>query len=147
MSSGGMSQLVAVGAQDVFLIGKPEVSFFQSAYKQHTNFSQVVARQVLQGNPTPGGMSSVRFERAGDMMGYVYIAPTCTIGGVSTAYQTQNWSNVINYVEFYIGGQLIDRQDSTFSEFLAPNLLSQGTSKSSLVMNHGGYGTPSYFYP
>jgi len=148
MSSGGMSQLVAVGAQDVFLIGKPEVSFFQSAYKHHTNFSQVVARQVLQGNPTPGGMSSVKFERAGDMMGYVYIAPICTAAnGTSTAYQTQNWSNIVNYVEFYIGGQLIDRQDSIFTEFLAPNLLSQGTSKSSLVMNHGGYGTPSYFYP
>jgi hypothetical protein len=147
MSSGGVSQLVAIGAQDVFLTGKPEVSFFQSAYKHHTNFSQVVARQVIQGTPSAGGMSSVRFERAGDMLGYVYISPICTIAGVPQTYQTFNWSNVINYVEFYIGGQLIDRQDSTFSELLAPNLFAQNVSKSNDVSNHGGYGLSSFFYP
>lgn len=147
MSSGGVSQLVAIGAQDAFLVGKPEVSFFHSVYKQHTNFSQVVSRQVIQGNPSPGGMSSVRFERSGDMMGYVYISPICTVAGVPTTYQTVNWSNVINYVEFYIGGQLVDRQDSVFTELLAPNLLAQNTSKSSGVYNHGGFGKTSFFYP
>jgi hypothetical protein len=81
------------------------------------------------------------------MMGYVYISPVCTIGGVPTAYQTVNWSNVINYVEFYIGGQLVDRQDSTFTEFLAPNLLAQSVSKSANAANHAGYGSPSAFYP
>ena len=48
--SGGIAQLVAVGAQDAHLVGKPEVSFFQSIYKRHTNFSHVVERQVIQGN-------------------------------------------------------------------------------------------------
>ena len=147
MSSGGIAQLVAIGAQDVFITGKPEVSFFQSMYKHHTNFSQVVSRQIIQGNPSPGGMSSVRFERSGDLMGYVYLSPVCTITGIPSTYQTVNWSNVINYVEFYIGGQLIDRQDSTFTECLAPNLFAQGASKSSIVSNHAGLGSPSCFYP
>ena len=40
--SGGIAQLVAVGAQDVHLVGQPEVSFFRSTYKRHTNFSQTV---------------------------------------------------------------------------------------------------------
>jgi hypothetical protein len=147
MSSGGIAQLVAIGAQDAFITGNPEVSFFQSVYRHHTNFSKVVSRQVIQGNPSAGGMSSVRFERSGDLMGYVYISPICLIGGVPTTYQTVNWSNVINYVEFYIGGQLIDRQDSTFTEFLAPNLLAQNVSKSALATNHAGYGSLSSFYP
>jgi hypothetical protein len=147
MSSGGITQLVAIGAQDTFITGKPEVSFFQSVYKHHTNFSQVVSRQIIQGNPSSGGMSLVRFERSGDLMGYVYISPICTIGGVPTTYQTVNWSNVINYVEFYIGGQLIDRIDSTFTEFLAPNLLAQNITKSSFAANHPGFGTRSSFYP
>ena len=147
MSSGGMTQLVAIGAQDVWITGKPEVSFFQSTYRRYTNFSQVVSSQVIQGNPSPGGMSSVRFERSGDLMGYIYISPTCLVDGIASAYQTVNWSNIINYVEFYIGGQLIDRQDSTFSELLAPNLLAQNITKSSIISNHGGYGTPSFFYP
>ena len=147
MSSGGIAQLVAIGAQDTFITGKPEVSFFQSVYKHHTNFSQVVDRQIIQGNPSPGGMSSVRFERSGDLMGYVYISPICLINGIPTTFQTVNWSNVINYVEFYIGGQLIDRMDSTFTEFLAPNLLAQNVSKSWHSRNHAGYGTSSSFYP
>jgi hypothetical protein len=147
MSSGGVAQLVAIGAQDVWITGKPEVSFFQSTYRRHTNFSQVITPQLIQGNPSPGGMSSVRFERSGDLMGYIYLAPTCLVGGVASAYQTVNWSNVINYVEFYIGGQLIDRQDVTYSELLAPNLIAQNITKSSIVSNHGGYGTPSFFYP
>jgi hypothetical protein len=72
--SGGIAQLVAVGAQDAHLVGQPEVSFFRSNYKRHTNFAQTVERQVIQGNPAANGMSTVRFERKGDMVGYVYIA-------------------------------------------------------------------------
>ena len=74
--SGGITQLVAVGAQDVHLVGDPQVSFFRTVYKRHTNFSHVVSRQVLQGNPAGGNITTVRFERKGDMVGYVYL--TCT---------------------------------------------------------------------
>jgi hypothetical protein len=149
MSSGGISQLVAIGAQDVWITGTPEVSFFQSMYKHHTNFSQVISRQTLQGSFSPNGMSTIRFERAGDMLGFVYMAPTC-VGpdGTPQAYQSNNWSNVINYSELYIGGQLIDRQDSVFTETLAPNLFAQNYTKSShLSANHAGYGVNSFFYP
>ena len=38
--SGALVNLVAKGAQDAFLSGKPEVSFFNSMYKRHTNFAQ-----------------------------------------------------------------------------------------------------------
>ena len=60
--SGGIAQLVAVGAQDAHLVGQPEVSFFRSTYKRATNFS-VQERQVIQGNIQNNGMSSIRFER------------------------------------------------------------------------------------
>ena len=66
--SGGVAQLVAVGAQDAFIVGKPEVSFFQSTYKRHTNFSQTVERQLMQGNPTARSMTTVRFDRKGDLL-------------------------------------------------------------------------------
>ena len=147
MSSGGLAQLVAIGAQDTWITGKPEVSFFQSVYKRHTNFSHLVSRQTLQGDPNPRGMSSVIFDKSGDLMGYVYITAVCTINGTPSSFQTINWSNIIDHVELYVGGQLIDSQDSTFSEFLAPSVLAQNSTKSSSVYNHGGYGTPSFFYP
>ena len=141
MSSGGVAQLVAIGAQDAFITGKPEVSFFQSSYKRHTNFAQVVDRQVIQGTPTPGGMSTVRFERRGDMMGFVYLAPIGSTGATSV----NDWTTIISSVEFYIGGQLIDAQDSFFCETLAPQLFAQNMSKST---NGGGHiGGSSYFYP
>jgi hypothetical protein len=37
--AGGLMQLVAYGAQDVYLTGNPEVTFYQAKYKRHTNFA------------------------------------------------------------------------------------------------------------
>ena len=120
--SGGIAQLVAVGAQDAHLVGQPEVSFFRSNYKRHTNFAQTVEKQVIQGNPSANGMSTVRFERKGDMVGYVYIANR---GGNLT-----NWDARISKVELLIGGQVIDEQDYEFSATLAPTVMNQTHSKS-----------------
>ena len=119
--SGGIAQLVAVGAQDAHLVGQPEVSFFRSNYKRHTNFAQTVERQVIQGNPTANGMSTVRFERKGDMLGYVYISER---DGAET-----NWNVRISKVELLIGGQVIDEQEYTFSAELAPTTMNQGYTR------------------
>jgi len=94
--SGGIAQLVAIGAQDAHLVGQPEVSFFRSNYKRHTNFAQTVERQVIQGNPTVGGMSTVRFERKGDMLGYVYIA--ANTGTQARGFNAGNWVTAISKV-------------------------------------------------
>jgi len=120
--SGGIAQLVAVGAQDAHLVGQPEVSFFRSNYKRHTNFAQTVEKQVIQGNPSSNGMSTVRFERKGDMVGYVYIA--------NRSGNLTNWGARISKVELLIGGQVIDEQDYEFSATLAPTVMNQTYSKS-----------------
>ena len=129
--SGGIAQLVAVGAQDAHLVGQPEVSFFRSNYKRHTNFAQTVEKQVIQGNPTANGMSTVRFERKGDMVGYVYIANR---GG-----NHADWNLRISKVELLIGGQVIDEQNFEFSMLLAPTVMNQTYSKSTY--------TSEKFYP
>src|SRR5210317_1542349 len=126
--SGGIAQLVAVGAQDAHLVGQPEVSFFRSNYKRHTNFAQTVERQVIQGNPAANGMSTVRFERKGDMVGYVYIAPND--GTKAVTFSPADWVSAISKVELLIGGQVIDEQTSAFSQYIAPTILAQGLSKS-----------------
>ena len=123
--SGGIAQLVAVGAQDAHLVGQPEVSFFRSNYKRHTNFAQTVEKQVIQGNPSSNGMSTVRFERKGDMVGYVYIA--------NRASDITDWNPIISKVELLIGGQVIDEQDYEFSSNLAPTVMNQTYSKSTYV--------------
>ena len=126
--SGGIAQLVAVGAQDAHLVGQPEVSFFRSNYKRHTNFAQTVERQVIQGNPTANGMSTVRFERKGDMIGYVYIAPND--GTQAYPFTSAQWVDAISKVELLIGGQVIDEQTSVFSQYIAPSILAQNLTKS-----------------
>ena len=54
MSSTAIQRLVAIGAQDVHLTGDPEISFFNSSYKRHTNFSQGVEKLRLTGKPKAG---------------------------------------------------------------------------------------------
>jgi hypothetical protein len=137
--SGGIAQLVAIGAQDAHIVGKPEVSFFRSNYKRHTNFAQTVEKQVIQGNPTANGMSTVRFERKGDLVGYVYI--TNRVAG--TALTRANWEKQIAKVDLLVGGQVIDTQTSEFSQEIAPVMLAQTYSKSLAAAG----GNDSRFYP
>ena len=140
--SGGIAQLVAVGAQDAHLVGQPEVSFFRSNYKRHTNFAQTVERQVIQGNPSTGGMSTVRFERKGDMVGYVYIAPND--GTKAVTFTPSEWVAAISKVELLIGGQVIDEQTSEFSQYIAPTVLAQNLTKSTSGFAEAA---KSKFYP
>jgi len=131
--SGGIAQLVAIGAQDAHLVGQPEVSFFRSNYKRHTNFAQTVERQVIQGNPTANGMSTVRFERKGDMLGYVYIA--------NRNPNAVSWAGRISKVELLIGGQVIDEQTDEFSRELFKKVGNQTFTK------HLYDDTSDRFYP
>ena len=143
--SGGIAQLVAVGAQDVHLVGDPQVSFFRSTYKRHTNFSQTVERQVIQGNVSNNGMSTIRFERKGDMLNYVYLMPIAG-DGLSANTFTDNWTDVISKVELHIGGQVIDEQDTTYSTLIAPTLSAFSSSKSTSASLYDGTSA-SKFYP
>ena len=138
--SGGIAQLVAIGAQDAHIVGRPEVSFFRSTYKRHTNFAQTVEKQVIQGNPVANGMSTVRFERKGDLLGYVYITNRNTPGLRNLA----GWETEIAKVELLIGGQVIDTHDSRFSQRLAPLLLGQTYSKSHKALQNGAGTTKIY---
>ena len=135
--SGGLMQLVAIGEEDVHLTSDSKFSFFKSAYKRHTNFSQVVESQVMQMVPVANGISTVRFERKGDLLSYVYLSD-------DSPYS--DWTPLISKVELLIGGQVIDEQDSTFTEFIAVDDLAQSVSKSSNGP-HGGNGVNSKFYP
>jgi hypothetical protein len=136
--SGGITQLVAVGAQDAHLVGNPEVSFFRSIYRRHTNFSHVVERQVIQGNPRAGGISTVRFERKGDLLGYVYL--TEKDGLTSNVFG----DNVIDKVEILIGGQVIDTQDNNFTLNVADPLLVSSVTKAAASPNSTMY--PLHFW-
>lgn len=116
--SGGIVQLVSIGAQDAYLTGKPEVSFYRSSYKRYTHFANSVERQLIQGQPSAGGISTIRFEKKGDLLSYVYISARDAKGA---HVPNIDWaSNVIDKVELLIGGQVIDTQDSFYSTRIEP---------------------------
>ena len=116
--SGGIVQLVAIGAQDAYLTGKPEVSFYRSSYKRYTHFANSVERQLIQGTPSAGGISTVRLEKKGDLLSYMYITARDTSGALVPQL---NWtSNVIDKVELLIGGQVIDTQDGYWMNQIEP---------------------------
>ena len=146
--SGGIVQLVATGAQDAWLTGKPEVSFFRSNYRRYTHYASSIERQIIQGVPTAGGMSTIRFEKKGDLLSYVYFTAVDNAGAQSPII---NWSKVFNKIELLIGGQVIDTQDFTYSTTIEPVTGSQTYTQRSLLTNTGnhlyptnGFGT---FYP
>ena len=137
--SGGITQLVAIGAQDAYLTGNPEVSFFRANYKRHTNFAHVVNRQVLQGAVNSSGMSSVRFERKGDMLSYVYLTKR------NGQNQVQFATTDIDHIDFLIGGQIIDSQDDVFMNYVADPLLCSTENKAQFSQLK--VGNKGYFYP
>ena len=59
--SSGVIQLIAIGAQDEHIMGEPEISFFSSTFKRHSNFSQSVEKQTIQGAVKNNAMSSIKF--------------------------------------------------------------------------------------
>ena len=135
--SGGITQLVAIGAQDVWLTGRPEVSFFRNNYKRYTNFAHVVNRQVLQGAVNASGMSSIRFDRKGDLLSYVYL--TKRTGPTQNTFSSSD----IDHIDFLIGGQIIDSQDDFFINNVADPLLCSSEQKAEFTQS----GNSGLFYP
>ena len=123
--STGVVQLIAVGAQDKHIMGEPEISFFSSTFKRHSNFSQSIEKQMMRGNVTNGSMTSIKFEKTGDLLGYVYIA----VDDGTESIDPTDWTQIIDKVELYIGGHLIDSQDSVFTEKIAIDTFAQNVIK------------------
>src|SRR6056300_32101 len=140
--SAGVVQLIAIGAQDEHIMGEPEISFFSSTFKRHSNFSQSVEKQNKQGNVKSNAMSSVKFEKTGDLLGYVYL----TLDNNSQALDTQRWDRIVEKAEILIGGHVIDSQDGVFTEKIAIDTFAQNVSKSANG-THPGVSARSYFYP
>ena len=73
---GGLLQLVAYGAQDVYLTGNPQITFFKVAYRRHTNFALEAIEQSFNGNPTYGSRVTCQITRNGDLINRVYFVGT-----------------------------------------------------------------------
>ena len=117
--AGGLMQLVAYGAQDVYLTGNPEVTFFQAKYKRHTNFAMENIEQVVNGTAANSARLSVTVARNGYLIGEMYLeltsnatlnvsANTTSADGTTSSSE---WvaERAVADIELTIGGQRIDK--------------------------------------
>ena len=104
---GGLMQLVAYGAQDIYLTGNPQITFFKVVYRRHTNFSMEAIQQTVNGSSTLAAASNtsgtVTVSRNGDLVGRMYVrCDQDTTNGISG-------DQLIKDVTLEIGGQQIDK--------------------------------------
>lgn len=127
---GGLMQLVAYGAQDIYLTGNPQITFFKVVYRRHTNFSMENIQQTFNGNPTWGQRATAIVSRNGDLINSAYLhvslpaltsemwthkphlSPSNADGHVDNLLLC--WTNfvglaLIEHVTVEIGGQEIDK--------------------------------------
>jgi hypothetical protein len=118
---GGLMQLVAYGAQDVYLSGNPQITFFKVVYRRHTNFAVEPIPQTWNGVGDFGRTVTCNINRNGDLVThmYLYVALTNTTGtsGVMNGNTPVSWGYVrrlghaiCQMYKIEIGGSLIDQQ-------------------------------------
>jgi len=136
---GGLMQLVAYGAQDIYLTGNPQITFFKVVYRRHTNFSMESIEQTFNGTVAACSRVSCTVSRNGDLIHKMYLrvshtAANCACGasGIPTSSRGQAVgspipvipdtnttdgaddvsvcaNDIVDSVEIEIGGQKIDK--------------------------------------
>ena len=74
--TGGLVLLAAYGAQDVYLTGNPQITFFVAVYRRYTNFSIVPIEQYFTGNIDFGNKVYCDVDRIGDLMSQTFLSVT-----------------------------------------------------------------------
>ena len=122
---GGLMQLVAYGAQDVYLTGNPQITFWKVTYRRYTNFAIESIEQTFNGQADFGRRVQCVISRNGDLAYRTYLQITVPeinqlmgLGNYTSGQNTGVYARWLDYpgeqmiaqVEVEIGGQRIDRQ-------------------------------------
>ena len=114
---GGLMQLVAYGAQDIYLSGNPQITFFKVVYRRHTNFSMESIEQTFNGSAGFDRKVTCTISRNGDLISKIYLQAVVP----NYAYAVDDVDDepvkkdgfeghkLIKSVEIEIGGQRIDK--------------------------------------
>ena len=109
--AGALMQLVAYGAQDVYLTGRPEITFFKASYERHTNFALESIEQTFNGTTDFGRKVSATIARSGDLIGPMTLEVSLTGDAANAGNYVANAGHaIIDEVDIEVGGQRIDRQ-------------------------------------
>ena len=122
--AGGLLQIVASGAQDVYLTGNPQITFFKIVYRRHTNFSMESIQQFFRNeqNLDFGKSTYSVIERKADLMSGAVLEIT-----LPALNQTQSGATYVNWVDgignaliksavVKIGGYTVDTQSGEWMD-------------------------------
>ena len=120
---GGLMQLVAYGAQDIYLTGNPQITFFKVVYRRHTNFSMESIEQTLNGSYAVSSRQTSTISRNGDLVKGLWWEQTV---GADTDFTLDNPGYTqFDNIELEIGGQRIDKLTGNYmaawAELTQPN--------------------------
>ena len=128
-------QLVAYGAQDIYLTGNPQITFFKVVYRRHTNFSMEAIEQTWNGTSiTSDARCTATISRNGDLVYRMYLE----LYASGLKGKVSNPSSVfITDVELEIGGQKIDKQTGhwmeTWAELTESNPTGETTDQTTIA--------------
>ncbi len=138
---GGLMQLVAYGAQDIYLTGNPQITFFKVVYRRHTNFAVESIEQTFNGQADFGKRVTATISRNGDLIQQMYLEViTPAMGGSGTTLTYGFGNALVKQAEIEIGGQLIDRQYGDWMNIWTELTTPQGkrAGYDNMVGNKGG---------
>lgn len=149
---GGLMQLVAYGAQDIYLTGNPQITFFKVVYRRHTNFAMESIEQTFNGNVDLGRRVTATISRNGDLIKDMWLECEFDYSGgdtdatlVKPVYGLGN--ALVKQVEVEIGGQLIDRQYGEWLDIWSELSTPEGKRVGYDEMVGNVVATPETVYP
>jgi len=112
---GGLMQLVSYGAQDIYISGNPQITFWKVLYKRHTNFAMEAIEVTFNGQADFGRRVTAVISRNADLMYRTYVQVTLPQIVLTDPKVRFRWLNYVGHrlikmVEIEIGGSRIDRQ-------------------------------------
>jgi len=123
---GGLMQLVAYGAQDIYLTGNPQITFFKVVYRRHTNFSMELIEQTINGTVAASARLTATISRNGDLVHRMFVNwnPDAAFTGSNNSFCYPSFT-LLKEVEVEIGGQKIDKHYghwlTAWHELTSPN--------------------------
>ena len=127
---GGLLQLVAIGKQDVFLTGNPQITWFKMVYRRYTNFAMESQQIYFDGDPDFGKRVTALVPRRGDLLGPMLLEVVLPYvrmsdGTIGTYINTAGYA-LIEEISLEIGEQQIDKQTGEWMQIWSTLTTSAG---------------------
>lgn len=151
---GGLLQLVAIGKQDVFLTGNPQITWFKFVYRRHTNFAIESIEMYSDNKPDFGKKVSWLIPRSGDLLGPCILEIDLPPLYLSTTNELVSYVNSVGHaliqeISITVGEQEIDRQTGEWME-IWDNLTTTESQKFGywdMIGKVDGYSQPTLYGP